>query len=293
MKYFINKNFLFPVFCFLISVSCFLFPFFALAADASCAPMKIVIFGCDVGQMLHLNAEVLTLPIVIVAGLVDGINPCAIGLIILLLGYLIIFVHPEEKDGDKKNKEIFKIGGIYILTVFSTYLLVGIFFYKFIDVLVSMPYFGDISFYLKYVLAFFIVAAGLINIKDYWWHGKGFSLEISQKRRWMLTRFVEKATIFSTIILGVLVTLFEMPCSLPLYVGSVSIMHDNLGLLKIIFYLLLYNLLFVLPLVLIWLLVLRGERIAVLKEWQEAKLKTLKLIMGIALVVMGIILVLL
>lgn len=288
MKYFRSK-----ILFIFFSVSCFLFTNFALAAEASCAPMKIVIFGCDVGQMLHLNAEALTLPIVIVAGLVDGINPCAIGLIILLLGYLIIFVHPEEKNGDKKNKEILKIGGIYILTVFLTYLLVGIFFYKFIDVLVTMPYFGDVSLYLKYVLAFIIILAGLINIKDYWRHGKGFSLEVSQKRRFLLTKFVEKATIFSTIILGVLVTLFEMPCSLPLYVGSVSIMHDNLGLLKIIFYLLLYNLLFVLPLVLIWLLVLRGERIAVLKEWQESRLKTLKLIMGVALVIMGVILVLL
>lgn len=277
----------------LFSIFYFLFSNVALAADATCRPAKIVIFGCDVGQMLHLNAETLTLPIVIVAGLVDGINPCAIGLIILLLGYLIIFVHPEEQDGEKKVKEIFKIGGIYILTVFATYFLVGVVFYKFIDVLITMPYFGDVSLYLKYVLAFLIVIAGLINIKDYWWHGKGFSLEVSQKRRWMLTNFIERASIPSTIILGILVTLFEMPCSLPLYVGSVSIMHDNLGLVRIIFYLLLYNLLFVLPLVLIWLLVLKGEKIAVLKEWQEAKLKTLKLIMGIALVVMGVILVLL
>ncbi|MFA6296814.1 MAG: cytochrome c biogenesis protein CcdA [Patescibacteria group bacterium] len=289
MKYFRKIS----VFILLITSYCLLVTNQVLAAEATCKAQKIVIFGCDVGQMLHLNAEQLTLPIVIVAGLIDGINPCAIGLIILLLGYLIIFVHPEEKDNGKKFKEILKIGGIYIVTVFLTYLLVGIFFYKFIDILVTMPYFGDISLYLKYVLAFFIILAGLINIKDFWWHGQGFSLEVSQKRRWMLTKFVEKASIPSTIILGILVTLFEMPCSLPLYVGSVSIIHDNLGIVKIVFYLILYNLLFVLPLVAIWVLVLAGRKIAVLKEWQESKLRTLKLIMGITLVIMGIILVLL
>lgn len=288
MKYFKTK-FLFLV----LVVFSFIFSNVTWAADASCQAQKIVIFGCDVGQMLHLNAGQLTLPIVIISGLIDGINPCAIGLIILLLGYLIIFVHPEEENNGKKFKEIFRIGGVYIVTVFLTYFLVGVFFYKFIDFLVTMPYFGDISLYLKYVLAFFIIVAGLINIKDFWWHGKGFSLEVSQKRRWMLTKFVEKATIPSTIILGILVTLFEMPCSLPLYVGSVSIMHDNLGIVRIVIYLLLYNVLFVLPLVAIWILVLGGRKIAVLKEWQESKLKTLKLIMGIALVIMGIVLVLL
>lgn len=266
---------------------------FSWAADVACKPMKIVIFGCDVGQMLHLNAEQLTLPIVFVAGLVDGINPCAIGLIILLLGYLIIFVHPEEADGKKKQQEIIKIGGVYILSVFLTYFLVGIFFYKFINILVKMPYFGDISLYLKYLLALLIIIAGVINIKDYWWYGKGPSLEIPHSKRWMLTKYVERASVPSTIILGVLVTLFEMPCSLPLYVGSVSIMHDNLGLVKIILYLLIYNLLFILPLVIIWLLVIGGRRIAELKEWQETKMRLLKLIMGIALVVMGIVLVLL
>jgi len=265
---------------------------FAMAADNVCESTKIVIFGCDVGQMLNLNAEQLTLPIVLVAGLIDGINPCAIGMIILLLGYLIIFVQPEKGDSKKKFKQILIIGAVFILTVFATYFLIGLFFYKFIDVLVTMPYFGDISLYLKYVFAFLIILAGIINIKDYWWHGKGISLEIPQSQRMKLTKYVQKATIPSTIVLGILVTLFEMPCSLPLYVGSVDIMHDSLGIGKVVFYLLLYNLLFVLPLIVIWLLVLGGKRIAELKEWQEAKLKTMKLVMGITLVVMGIILLL-
>jgi len=285
-----NRKF---VFIFLFAIFGLLVTNFAIAADQVCEPAKLVIFGCDVGQMLNLNAEQLTLSIVVIAGLVDGINPCAIGLIILLLGYLIVFVQPEKGDDKKKFRQILKIGAVYIATVFVTYLLIGIFFYKFIDVLVTLPYFGEISSYLKYVLAFLIIIAGLINIKDYFWHGKGPSLEIPQSQRMKLTKYIQKATIPSTIVLGVLVTLFELPCSLPLYVGSVDIMHDTLDISKVVLYLFIYNILFVLPLIVIWLLVLGGKRIAELKEWQEAKLKTMKLVMGIVLVLMGVILILL
>ncbi len=289
MKLFSKRN----IFALLLIVNCCLLIANSSLAVDSCGSNKIVIFGCDVGEMLHLNAEQLTLPIVIVAGLIDGMNPCAIALIILLLGYLIIFVQSSDMDEKKKTKEIFKIGGVYIVTVFLTYFLIGIIFYKFIDILVTWSYFGDIALYIKYVLAFLIIIAGIINIKDFWWYGKGLSLEIPKSQRPGLQKYIQKATVLSTIILGILVTIFEMPCSLPLYVGSVDIMHNFLGLTKTILYLLIYNVLFILPLIVIWLLVLGGKRIAELKEWQEAKLKTMKLVMGIVLVIMGVLLILL
>ena len=241
--------------------------------------------NCGESSIFNTTLSNFTLPVIIVAGLIDGINPCAIGMMILLIGYMIVFA--------KKRDQVLKIGGVYITTVFLTYFLIGIVFYKFIGVLVALPYYHDISKIIRYTLGVLIIAAGLINIKDFFWYGKGFSLQIPQSQRMKLTKYVEKASLPATFLLGIIVTLFELPCSLPLYVGSIGLLYDNLGRGNVILYLLVYNLMFVVPLIVIYVLTLMGKRMADLKEWQEKRQREMKLGMGIVLVLLGIILFLL
>jgi len=236
--------------------------------------------NCGKSSIFNLSPEKYTLPIILSAGAVDGINPCAIGLIILLLGYLIIFA--------KRPDLVPKLGSVYIGTIFITYFFIGLFFYKFITFLVGLPYYHDISRIIRYFIGGTLVVAGLINIKDFFWYGKGISLQVPEKQRWRLTRYVQKGTVPATAFLGLMVTLFELPCSLPLYVGSVGILHENLGVMKAVLYLLLYNLMFVMPLLVIFILILLGKRIAELKEWQESKERQMKLGMGLALEVLAI-----
>ena len=64
------------------------------------------------------KGELLSLPLITVAGLVDGINPCAIGMMVMLLGYLLVFA--------KKPERVIKTGLLYVFTVFLTYLVVGL-----------------------------------------------------------------------------------------------------------------------------------------------------------------------
>lgn len=266
----------------LIFISLFLTFNFALAQDEIACEEGGIQSEINCGQSSIFNTTLsnFTLPVIMVAGLIDGINPCAIGMMILLLGYMIVFA--------KEKNKVPKIGAIYIITVFLTYFSIGIVFYKFIGVLVSQPYYRDISRTIEYVLGAIIIVAGLINIKDYFWYGKGISLQIPQSQRMKLTKFVQRASVPATIVLGVIVTLFELPCSLPLYVGSIGLLYENLGRGHVIAYLLIYNLLFVLPLAVIYILTILGKRIADLKEWQEKRQKEMKLGMGIVLVVLGI-----
>ena len=241
--------------------------------------------NCGESSIFNSTLSDFTLPVIIVAGLIDGINPCAIGMMILLIGYLIVFA--------KKRDQVLKIGGVYIATVFLTYFLIGIVFYKFIGALVALPYYHDISKIIRYVLGVLIIAAGIINVKDFFWYGKGISLQIPQSQRMKLTKFVEKASLPATFLLGIIVTLFELPCSLPLYVGSIGLLYESLGRGNVILYLLVYNLMFVVPLLVIYILTLMGKRIADLKEWQEMRQREMKLGMGIVLVLLGIVLFLL
>jgi len=71
--------------------------------------------------------------------LVNGLNPCGIGMMITFLGYLIVFggVEKTKKQKIKKSKfgidldsKILRQGLLYLLSVFVTYLFLGLFLQK-------------------------------------------------------------------------------------------------------------------------------------------------------------------
>lgn len=217
-----------------------------------------------------------TFPLITVAGLIDGINPCAIGMILLLLGYIIVFARQPGK--------ILKLGGVYILTVYLTYLTIGLLFYRSVETLNLTPY----RLVFDRILGLVLLFAGVVNLKDFLFPGKGFSLEIPQKARPNLLKLVERVSLPATIVLAVLVTLLETPCSLPIYVGTATILnYSGFTLPLVLAYFAYYNFLFILPLVIILLLVWRGREMVSLKEWEHRAKRWMKLGLGILLVLMG------
>jgi cytochrome c biogenesis protein CcdA len=217
-----------------------------------------------------------TFPLITIAGLIDGINPCAIGMILLLLGYIIIFARQPEK--------ILKFGGVYILTVYLTYLTIGLLFYRSVQTLNLTPY----RLIFDRILGLILLFTGAINIKDFFAPGVGISLEIPRKTRPRLLKLVERVSLPATIILGVLVTLLETPCSLPIYVGTASILsHSGLTLPILLVYFAYYNFLFIFPLLVILLLVWRGQEVISLKDWEHKAKRWMRLSLGILLVLMG------
>lgn len=241
--------------------------------------------GCYLSQYGGL----VSFPLVTIAGLVDGINPCAIGMILLLLGYLIIFA--------KKPERVLKTGILYIAAIYLTYLIIGLFFYK------SIGFINLTSFkegFNKVLAGLFLVGAA-INIKDWFYYRqrrevKGFlsrlwelHLEIPQRARSDLQRLVEQVSYPAVIALGVLVTLLETPCSLPIYVGTTKILSESgLNFSLILAYFMYYNFLFILPLVLILIAVWKGKEMVELKEWEHRGKTWMKLMIGVLLLVMGI-----
>ena len=58
------------------------------------------------------------LPLVIISSLIDSINPCAFSILFLTIAFLF--------NLGRNRREIFKIGGVYILGIFVVYLLIGL-----------------------------------------------------------------------------------------------------------------------------------------------------------------------
>ncbi len=230
-----------------------------------------------------MAAEV-NLPIVIGASLVDSINPCAFGVLIFLMAYLFKTSH------DKKKMLI--NGMVYILAVFITYFVAGLLLLSIIQKL------GAFSVWAYKVIGVFIILAGIVEIKDYFFYGKGFSLTIipgySEKIKEMTHRLTPKTmksywhSTAISFVLGIFVSLVELPCTGAVYLAVLTMMSQQGFTLVNLSYLILYNVIFVLPLFVIVVLVFKGVSSSAAEMWRENNKELMRLAVGILLIGMGI-----
>lgn len=215
-----------------------------------------------------------TLPVITGAAFVDSINPCAIAVLLILLATLL-----ATKD---KNKAL-KTGGAFILALYLTYFALGI---GFIGIL-NLSGFAKIFHQFIGILAIII---GIFNIKDYFWYGGGgFVMEIPRRWRPKLKELLSRATSPGVaFLIGVVVTLFELPCTGGPYIFVLGLLSQNLPWIKVIPILLYYNLVFVLPLIVISGLIYFGySSVEKANLWKEKNIKVLHLIAGIIMIVLG------
>lgn len=216
----------------------------------------------------------INLPIVIGAALIDGINPCAFGVLIFLLAYL-------AKTASRTKMLI--NGLIYIFFVFITYLVCGLIL---LPIIRSLSEFSVVSYY---VLAGVVALAGLIEIKDYFWYGKGFSLSIFPSEAARIKKYVTNVTDspFTAAFLGTFVALVELPCTGAVYLAVLALMSMAGVTMNNVVLLVIYNLIFVLPLVVILVLVYKGMHWKNFERWREQHKGLMRLAAGALLLVLA------
>ncbi len=215
------------------------------------------------------------------AGLLAGINPCSVAMMLMLLGYLAIFM--------EKSQKVLKIGAVYISILFFTFLFLGLFFYQTLASLIAQSSYQIIHSIFYILLGFFIFSWGALNLRNYI---IGKKHKVGEWKMQLFSSWMAKTTVLKTIILALIVALFGLPCSLVIYTGIISTLPQTLPLSILIFYLIIFNIMFILPPTIILILVYSGTNIALLKEWQEQKTPTLKLISALALILIGILIIL-
>lgn len=214
----------------------------------------------------------LTIPAVVGGAAIDSINPCAFAVMIFLLGYLLAL---------GSSKLVLRVGLVYIATIFVVYFFAGL------GILKALTAFGIASIIYK-IAALLLIFIGLVNIKDFFWYGKGFTLAIPESKKPLIQKYVRKASIPAAIVLGFLVSAFELPCTGGVYLAILSLLAAHEAQLQGIPYLLLYNLIFVLPLFLILGLVYFGISAKQMEEWRTKNRKWLRLVLGLGALVLGV-----
>ncbi len=227
----------------------------------------------------------LTLPIVIAGGLLDGINPCAFATIIFFLSYLTI--------AKRSAKEIFFVGFAFILAVFLSYLSFGLLFSKALEWLTANAEYQWIRNALNYVFAGFAILVAVLSLRD-WWRARQGRLEdmtlqlpsfLKKKIRSVIRENSKSSLyVFAAFGSGVAISVLELACTGQVY--APIIYKINEGSQNAITMLVIYNLAFVLPLIIIFGLAMGGMKSNALINFQKnhtAKIKLLTAILFFAL----------
>lgn len=214
----------------------------------------------------------LTIPTIVTAALIDSINPCAFAVMIFLLTYLI-------NIGSKKR--VIRIGSVYIFTVFITYFFAGLGLF----LAVQSTNMTRIVYHASAIIA---IIAGIVNLKDYFWYGKGITLQIPEKAKPSISKWAKKASVPAAIVLGFLVSMFELPCTGGVYLAILGLLSNNLTKSQAIIPLLLYNFVFVLPLIAIIGFVYYGVSAKSLENWRKKKRNYMKLFSGLFMIILGV-----
>ena len=217
--------------------------------------------------------------------LVNGLNPCGIGMMITFLGYLLVFGSQNDLKNNSrtlgiKNSKILKDGLVYLLSVFVTYLFLGLFFY-------GLAYYMQrlwLASVFKYIMAGILVMAGLIQLKDVFWPDLPIHLRMSDVGYKKINGLLARSGKWMAVLVGVLTTAFSTPCMLPLYIGTTSyIAKSGLPLWQVFLWFVYYNFIFILPILMILLVMAGGKKVVEMKEWEHKYNKQLRLLMSIFL----------
>lgn len=227
---------------------------------------------------MAVSAVLPTVTTVVVTGLIDSINPCAIGVLILMISVLL---------GSKKSKGKIALYGLaYIGGVFAVYLLAGLGLIYFFSAIPNV-----VAEYLSILVACIIVFAGMLEVKDYFWYGRGASLAIPARFVKRIHSMSKNVTLPGIIVLGGFVSAVELPCTGAPYLAITTLLSKSFDLTAFLM-LVLYNVIFVAPLLVILALVLVGVKLHAISRWKQANKPFMRLATGLLLILLGWLLVL-
>lgn len=187
-----------------------------------------------------------------ISGFIDGLNPCSFATIIFFISYLTLI--------NRKGRDILWVGGMFTFANFLTYFLIGTGALKIVTSLSFLPLVRKIFYILTALIALIL---GIISLYDYIQFkatgtSKDAKLQLSPFLKKMIHSTIRKNVKLSNYILmaavtGFIVSLLELACTGQLYLPTIMFISSIPDLkVNALFYLLFYNLMFVVPLILVF-----------------------------------------
>lgn len=230
------------------------------------------------------RGEKLTLTKIFSLAVVDAINPCALAVLALMLIAILTY-------NPKKKRNILLSGLAFTCSVFIMYLFYGLVIIKSFQLIEALT---NARILLYKTLGFAAIILGVLNIKDALKYKAGsFLTEMPLSMRPKVKKIISGITSpKGAFITGLFVTVFLLPCTIGPYVIAGGIL-STLELIKTIPFLLLYNLIFVLPMIAITLIVYVGfAKVEDVSGWKNKNIRYLHLATGLIIFLLGLAMVL-
>ncbi len=238
----------------------------------------------------ELLLEGVTWTMVLSAGLLDGINPCAFATIIFLISYLLYL--------KRSRRFVLAVGGCFCLGVFFSYFLYGLSLGFLVDQLNRFLW-AKTLLYCLFGLAG--VAFFLLHLRDtlkYRKTGKVTDLEMGlgvdthrkihdKIHAW--AKLPDWLAIPGAVCLGCVVSAMELACTGQVYLPTIAAIFDKGGLQPRVLWMLLgYNLAFLVPLLGVTLAAFWGTGATSLAAWARKHLLASKVAMTLLFLAMAL-----
>ncbi len=248
---------------------------FAIATPFSAALEQTLMAGGALPVGLANLSELL--PTVIVTALLDSVNPCAFAVILLLIAFLSTL--------RKSRGRILHLGFVYIGMIFLVYLAIGLGLLRAVS-------FSEEPHFVARIGSWLLIVLGVINLAEYFFPRFPIKLHMPKFAGERTNQLIKQATLPATAGAGFLVGLCTFPCSGGIYVSIITLLNAKTTAAWGLAYLGLYNVLFVLPLVVILFAAENRLTAKAWARWERSHAARLRLWYGLAMIVLGVIMLL-
>ncbi len=213
--------------------------------------------------------------VVLTTGVLAGIHPCTISVLLFFLAFLFTL--------GRKRGAILAVGAIYILGIFLADLLIGFGILKAV-VLFNQPHFTAIAG------AYLIIILGLLNVVGYFVPGvTGKLFSIPQSSKPVIEYLEHRATLPAAFVLGVIVGVCSFGCTAGIYFSILTLLSaSGLSYFKGVAYLVLYNAAFVVPLIAILVAASNKRVIGAMGRLEYGEKELIKLGGGLIMIAIGL-----
>lgn len=231
-----------------------------------------------------------TVPGIMLAGLLDSLNPCAISALIFFISVLSL--------ARIRGRRLAVAGAAFIAASYATYFLLG---FGLLGVLRSLTAFTAVKSAVDTIMIMILLVLAGVSLHDAWAFRRSgrpddVRLQLPGRIKTRIHRLAREGVrthrlVVAALIIGSGVTVMESVCTGQVYVPALILMaRTGRSLPRVVGLLGLYNLMFVMPLIAIFALVFKGLEMPALLAWSRhhvapAKLMLAGLFIGMALLI--------
>ena len=213
------------------------------------------------------------LPLILVSAILDSVHPCSFSILLITIAFLFGIQMTREK--------ILQLGGTYIIGIFTAYFLIGLGILKVLHLFNTPHFMGKLG-------ATLLVIFGMINLINRFFPSFPIRLKIPGVTHEVMGRLMDRASFPAVFGLGFLVGICQFPCMGGPYLMVIGLLRDQMTYLSGFGYLLLYNLILIIPLIVVLSIAAKKELVDKVQIWKKDNMNSMRLWTGLAMIIIGI-----